>query len=130
MKSSSLVSRSDSLVCPLCEADRLRRSGNDLQRCGSCGGCVSGLMLETLEQITALPDALGRHACECGHPEMRCLPDGTYHCPACGSEVLPLCASPTEWESYPRGEAYWAGWLDGCFRESTNVKSSAQLDLS
>ena len=27
-------------------------------------------MLLTLEQIIALPDALGRHACECGHPEM------------------------------------------------------------
>jgi hypothetical protein len=47
-------------------------------------------MLETLCQITALPDALGSHACECGHPQMRCLPDGVFHCPACGSEVLPL----------------------------------------
>jgi hypothetical protein len=46
-------------------------------------------MFRTLEQIAALPDALGAHACECGHPEMRRLPDGVYHCPGCGSEVLP-----------------------------------------
>jgi hypothetical protein len=46
-------------------------------------------MLLTLHQIVALPDALGRHACDCGHPEMRLLPDGVYWCPACGSEVLP-----------------------------------------
>ena len=26
---------------------------------------------------------------ECGHPEMCRLPDGVFHCPACGSEVLP-----------------------------------------
>ncbi len=47
-------------------------------------------MLRTMEQIIALPDALGTHACECGHPEMRLLPDGTFHCPSCGSEVLPI----------------------------------------
>jgi len=47
-------------------------------------------MLLTLEQIIALPDALGKHACECSHPEMSPLPDGVFHCPACGSEVLPI----------------------------------------
>jgi hypothetical protein len=47
-------------------------------------------MLLTMEQIIALPDALGKHTCECGHPEMRRLPDGTFHCPSCGSEVLPI----------------------------------------
>jgi hypothetical protein len=49
-------------------------------------------MLETLRRISALPDAQGRHACGCGHPEMRRLPDGIFHCPACGSEVLPSVA--------------------------------------
>jgi uncharacterized Zn finger protein (UPF0148 family) len=94
MRGSSLASRSGSLVCPLCEVDRLRLSGNNSARCASCGGLVSGAMLETLRRISALPDALGRHACEeCGHPEMRCLPDRTFHCPACGSEVVPLEAS-------------------------------------
>jgi ribosomal protein L37AE/L43A len=50
-------------------------------------------MLEALREIAALPDALGSHACECGHPEMRRLPDGVFHCPACGCEVLPLAVS-------------------------------------
>jgi ribosomal protein L37AE/L43A len=48
-----------------------------------------GSALESLRDIVVLPGALGVHACECGHPEMRRLPDGVYHCPACGSEVLP-----------------------------------------
>jgi len=47
-------------------------------------------MLLTLEQIIALPGASGKHTCECGHPEMRRLPDGMFHCPACGAEVLPV----------------------------------------
>jgi ribosomal protein L37AE/L43A len=41
-------------------------------------------------RISKLPDAVGGHACECGHPEMRRLPDGVYWCPACGSEVMPI----------------------------------------
>jgi len=48
-----------------------------------------GSVLETLQEIVGLPDALGAHACECGHPEMRELPDGVFHCPARRSEVLP-----------------------------------------
>lgn len=56
-------------------------------------------MLVTLRRISALPDALGKHACEeCGHPEMRLLPDETYHCPGCGSEVLPIDAPSTRHE--------------------------------
>jgi hypothetical protein len=51
---------------------------------------VGAATLLTLEQIIALPDALGRHACECGHPEMRLLPDGAFHCPACGAEAFPI----------------------------------------
>jgi len=88
-------------------------------RCESCDGLISGALLETLRQINALPDALGSHACEeCGHPQMRLLPDGTFHCPSCGSEVLPLEASrePTP-EEYRRGEAYRSGWIDGRFGE-------------
>jgi hypothetical protein len=92
MRSSSLASGPNSLVCPLCEATKLCPSYRDSMRCESCGGRLGGEMLETLQQVTDLPDAPGRHACECGHPEMRLLPDGTFHCPACGSEVLPLGA--------------------------------------
>jgi ribosomal protein L37AE/L43A len=93
VKGSSLASRPDSLICPLCEADRLKSSGHGSMRCQSCRAHLSGTMLETLQQITTLPDALGAHACECGHPQMRRLPDGVFHCPACGSEVVPLEAS-------------------------------------
>jgi ribosomal protein L37AE/L43A len=99
VKGSSAFSRPDSLVCPLCEVDQLRPSGNDSAQCASCAGLVSGAMLEALRRISALPDALGKHACEeCGHPEMRLLPDETYHCPGCGSEVLPIDAPSTRHE--------------------------------
>ena len=54
---------------------------------------LDAAMLLLLQQIIALPDTWGKHACECGHPEMRLLPDGVYHCPACGSEVLAIEAS-------------------------------------
>ena len=79
-----------SLRCPFCEVHELEPSGHDSARCPSCGGLLSGVLLETLLQITALPLAVGRHACECGHPEMRLLPDGVYRCPACASEVTPI----------------------------------------
>jgi DNA-directed RNA polymerase subunit RPC12/RpoP len=63
-------------------------------RCNSCSRAVEDAILETLKQIATLPDALGKHACEeCGHPEMRCLRDRVFHCPSCGSEVIPLEAS-------------------------------------
>ena len=94
MESSSLASRSRSLICPLCEAGALKLSAQHSAQCDSCEGSVSGAMLKTLKGIFALPDVLGRHACEdCGHPEMRHLPDGVFHCSACRSEVLPLEAS-------------------------------------
>jgi len=44
----------------------------------------------TTGQIIALSDALGRHACKRGHPEMPRLPDGVFRCPSCGAEVLPI----------------------------------------
>jgi hypothetical protein len=62
VKGSSLVSRSHSLVCPLCEAGELQPVGNGSMRCGSCGEHLGAAILETLRQITALPDALGTHA--------------------------------------------------------------------
>jgi hypothetical protein len=81
-------------------------------------------MLEALRQITALPEALGSHACECGHPEMRRLPDGTFHCPSCGSEVGPIDAHATLSE---HGEAWWAGWMDGHFGERGSFACSTNL---
>jgi hypothetical protein len=95
MKSSSFRSRSGSLVCPLCGVHELDARDQSSAHCDSCGGFVSGTMLEALRQITDLPDAMGSHACECDHPEMRLLPDGTRHCPSCGSEVVPIEAQAT-----------------------------------
>jgi hypothetical protein len=93
LRASSLLSRSDYLVCPVCQAGELQPFGGEGARCGSCGCVLGTAMLLTLEQIIALPGASGEHACECGHPEMRRLPDGTFHCPSCGAEVLPVEAT-------------------------------------
>jgi hypothetical protein len=84
-------------------------------------------MVEALRQITDLPDALGAHACECDHPEMRHLPDGTFHCPSCGSEVLPIDASSSFSKPNERGEAYWAGWMDGRFGERGSFVANSNL---
>ena len=89
----SSASRSDHLACPLCDAGELHPFGGGFARCGLCGYILGAAMLLTLEQVIALPDALSEHACECGHPEMRLLPDGVFHCPACGSEVPPIEAN-------------------------------------
>jgi ribosomal protein L37AE/L43A len=77
------------MICPFCESGELVSVGLGFARCGSCGLPLLGSALETLRDVIDLPDALGDHPCECGHPEMRRLPDGVYHCSACGSEVLP-----------------------------------------
>jgi ribosomal protein L37AE/L43A len=129
MKGSSLASRSRSLVCPLCEAGELKPSGQDSVRCNSCAGSLSGAMLAALRQIVVLPDALGRHACEeCGHPEMRRLPDGTFHCPACRSEVVPIDdAALTPVQADEHAEAYWAGWVDGRFGERGSFVDNPNL---
>src|SRR5829696_4403977 len=90
VKPSALAAGSQSIICPSCEADELSPSGKGGIQCSLCGYAPSHSVLEALRQIIALPDALGSHACEeCGHPEMRLLPDGVSHCPGCGSEVLP-----------------------------------------
>ena len=86
------ASRAHRIVCPFCESGELVSSGPGFARCDSCGLPLLGSALATLRDVVSLPHALGVHACECGHPEMRRLPDGVYHCPACGSEVLPIGA--------------------------------------
>jgi ribosomal protein L37AE/L43A len=85
----TMASHPHSIVCPVCESGELRSNGTSMARCDECGCALSKDVLEIIRQIAALPDAVGEHACECGHPEMRLLPDGIYRCPACGSEVLP-----------------------------------------
>lgn len=115
MKYSSFASKPDCLVCPICESGRLRSPDNGSARCDSCAFLVNGAILKAIRQITTLRESFGSHACECGHPEMRLLPDGTFHCPACGSEVLPIDAPSVFSEPGEHGLAYRAGWLDGCF---------------
>lgn len=84
------VSSKRNIICPFCERGQLLPFGPGFARCGSCALPLLGSALETLQDIVGLPGALGAHPCECGHPEMRKLPDGVFHCPACGSEVLPV----------------------------------------
>jgi hypothetical protein len=98
-----------SIRCPYCEVYELEPSGADSARCTSCRVSLDAQLLGTLREIQTLPDALGAHPCECGHPEMRRLPDGTFHCSACGSEVQPAGGSAGI------GEAYLSGWTDGLF---------------
>jgi ribosomal protein L37AE/L43A len=89
--SHATTSKPGYFVCPACGSGELLPRGSNLARCGSCGCAFDDAIVGTLKQIVALPDALGEHACEeCDHPEMRHLPDGVFHCPACGSEVLPI----------------------------------------
>ena len=103
------------LTCPFCEASDLTDFGRNSARCDACGGVLGGDFLDLLRRIVTLPDTVGQHACECGHPEMRLLPDNVYRCPACGSEVLPLSATSVSWMKPGRSEAYRQGWLDGRF---------------
>jgi hypothetical protein len=124
---SPLVSSPSSLVCPLCEAGQLRPSGHHSVCCESYGCPLSGAMLQALRQITELPDAWGKHACECGHPDMRHLLDGVFHCPACGSEVLPFNPPPIAWKVDARSEAHWAGWVDGRFGQMGGFADNPHL---
>ena len=116
-------------TCPLCETAVLQSVGHNSARCPSCGCLLHGDILETLRQIVALPDALGSHACECGHPEMRHLPDGVFWCPSCGSEVLPLEFSLEYWKKEGHSEAYWCGWIDGRFEELTDFTCNVHLSV-
>lgn len=77
-------------ICPVCESGELvGGTSGGLVHCAECARDFGTAVLETILEIVFLPDAAGRHPCECGHPEMRALPDGVFHCPACRSEVLP-----------------------------------------
>jgi ribosomal protein L37AE/L43A len=110
-----LSSNTDAIICPCCGIDELERGADGAPRCTGCDRPISTQMLKTLEQIASLPDAIGSHACECGHPEMRHLADGVLWCPGCGSEVVPLSASAMRSESGLTSEAYRCGWAEGLF---------------
>jgi len=106
-------SNTDSIICPCCGIDALERNAEGAARCTRCDRSISTQVLETLEQIASLPDAIGSYACECGHPEMRRLGDGVLWCPGCGSEVVPLSASEMCSELELTSEAYRCGWAEG-----------------
>ena len=122
------VSKTDTLTCPFCEASDLAEFGRNATRCATCGGVLGGEFLEVLRGIVALPGPTGRHACECGHPEMRLLPDEVYRCPACGSEVVPVSAGAATWKSPDRSEAYWSGWLDGRYGSREPFGNNRRLE--
>ncbi len=115
------------LICPFCAEAALRSFGRNSARCEPCGGVLGGELLVTLHQIAVLPATAGRHACECGHPEMKLLPDGVYRCPACGSEVTPVSAGPTIWKPPDHTEAYWCGWLDSRYGKPACFTGNWQL---
>jgi ribosomal protein L37AE/L43A len=87
----SVATKRVALVCPSCEVYRMQAVGSMRARCPGCRFELEGGMLKTLLEVLAVPEALGTHACEeCGHPQMRRLPDGIYHCPVCHAEVTPV----------------------------------------
>ena len=119
------TSEAPALTCPACEAGELRPLSQSSARCTTCGCFLNGTALLTLRQIVTLPDALGEHACECGHPEMRRLPDGVFRCPSCGSEVLPTTFRKPEEPAHSK--AYWTGWLDGRYGDCTSFTANDHL---
>src|SRR3712207_1606031 len=88
----SKLSRANHIICPFCESGELVSLAPGFARCSSCKLPLLGSVLETLRDVIDLPDASGSHPCECGHPEMRELPGGVFHCPTCRSEVVPIGA--------------------------------------
>jgi hypothetical protein len=59
MRKTCWTSRRDHRVCLLYEVSELLPSGQCSARCTSCASFVSGTMLEVLQCIVALPDAVG-----------------------------------------------------------------------
>jgi ribosomal protein L37AE/L43A len=108
-----ISSNTYSMICPYCGINELERSADGKARCTRCDRPISTQVLKTLGQVVSLPDAIGSHACECGHPEMRHLADGVLWCPGCGSEVVPLSASEMCSEADSASEAYRCGWAEG-----------------
>jgi hypothetical protein len=81
VKGSALASRPHAVICSICEAGELFFLGGNSARSTTCGGHLGGALLKTLRERVALSDTLGEHACDCGHPEMRRVPDGVFLCP-------------------------------------------------
>jgi ribosomal protein L37AE/L43A len=126
-KPTYISSNTYSIICPCCGINELERSADGVVGCSRCDRPISNQVLKTLAQIVSLPDAIGSHACECGHPEMRHLADGVLWCPGCGSEVLPLSASEMRSESEPVSEAYRCGRTEGLLGSTQNFVHNDEL---
>ena len=126
-KLTNISSTTNFIICPCCGIGELERSANGVARCNRCDRPISTQVLEALEQILSLPDAIGSHACECGHPEMRRLDDGVLWCPGCGSEVLPFSASERPSESGLMSEAYQCGWTEGLLGSTQSFVHNDEL---
>lgn len=128
-KQARRVSIGDSIVCPRCEVGEISEEARDgdVVRCRFCGRSTRWELFDYLRKLVAMPSAPGLHPCECGHPEMRLLPDGVYWCPSCGSEVLPVRDNVTFPRAGKRNRAYWDGWIDGRFRESGSMAQNSRI---
>jgi hypothetical protein len=82
---------------PLCEVHELDPYGRDSILCPHRGH-FGGVFLESLRQGSALPDAIGAHACECGHPEeiRRLPPRGCSTARRAGRRFYPRPSGGTE----------------------------------
>ena len=117
-----VASRIDSMVCPSCGIEELRHGESGVFCCERCALSWGEDVTEALRRIVSLPDALGSHPCECGHPEMRRLPDGVFRCPSCASEVLPIVADPKA-----GSDAYQSGWAYGLFGKAESFANNDEL---
>jgi ribosomal protein L37AE/L43A len=124
----SKTARLHSIRCPFCEVYVLEHSRDGSARCASCRGSLDAELLSTLREIRTLPEALGTHPCEeCGHPHMRRLPDGVFHCSACRSEVVAASGSAQSGGSKGASEAYLSGWSDGFFGSAVSFVDNREL---
>jgi hypothetical protein len=69
-----MASRPLSIFCPVGESSELSSNGASMTRCDECGYALIKDVLEMVRQIAALPEVVGEHACDSGHPQMRLLP--------------------------------------------------------
>lgn len=58
------------------------------------------------------------------HPGKSPVRGSLFHCPACGSEVLPAGSGPALGEN---SRAYRAGWMDGRYGETGSIAHNDQL---
>jgi hypothetical protein len=78
--SATTASRADYLVCPGCGCGQLQPPRGPLSRLlkyAHCECAFDNTIVETLKQIVALPEALGKHSCECGIPRCAVCPMGS-----------------------------------------------------